>query len=93
MSDADEIRALVNSYAAYSTVAMWTPLPASSSTRHGDISNGSTLRGSTEVRPVYDDLPAQGGGYRTRHLITNLSVDVEPGAATASSHWPPNRST
>jgi 3-phenylpropionate/cinnamic acid dioxygenase small subunit len=87
MSDVDEIRALVNSYARLldrgdvdAVVALfehstWRSLP-----------HGSLLRGSAEVRPVYEDLLAQSSRYRTKHLITNVSVDVAPGGTHASSH-------
>ena len=87
MSDADEITTLVHSYARLldggdldGVVALfehstWRSLP-----------NGSVLRGSAEVRPVYERLFARQGGLHTKHLITNLSVEVEPPAVTASSH-------
>jgi ketosteroid isomerase-like protein len=87
MSDADEITTLVHSYARLldsgdvNAVASlfehstWRSLP-----------NGSMLRGTAEVRPVYENLLAQDGSHHTKHLITNLSVKVEPGATTASSH-------
>lgn len=46
-------------------------------------------RGTAEVRPVYEQLIASGGDSRTKHLLTNLTVEVEPGATTASSrcYW------
>ncbi len=87
MTDADEITALVHSYARlldrgdvdgvarlfeHSTWRSWP--------------TGSTLHGAAAVRPVYERLMAQDGGRPTKHLITNLSIDVEPGATTASSH-------
>lgn len=87
MSDTERIAALVHSYARLldegdveGVVALferstWRSLP-----------NGSVLRGSDEVRPVYENLRAQGGGQQTKHLITNLSIDVEPDSNTASSH-------
>ena len=87
MSDADDISTLVHSYARLldggdvdGVVALfehstWRSLP-----------NESVLRGSAEVRPVYENLFAREGGLQTKHLITNLSIDVEPGAVTASSH-------
>ena len=87
MSDADEISALVHSYArllddgdvdavaALFEHSTWRSLP-----------HGSTLRGSAEVRPVYEQLLAQDPPLRTKHLLTNLSIAVEPGAKTASSH-------
>ncbi len=87
MSDADEITALVHSYArlldngdvdavaALFEHSTWRSLP-----------NGSTLRGSAEVRPVYEHLLAQDRPLRTKHLLTNLSIALEPGAVAASSH-------
>ena len=96
MSDTDEITALVHAYArllddgdvdavaALFEHSTWRSLP-----------NGTTLRGSAEVRPVYEQLLAQDGPARTKHLLTNLSIAVEPGAATGSSHcyWTVLRST
>ncbi len=87
MSDADEITTLVHSYArlldsgdvnAVATLfehSTWRSLPS-----------GSVRRGTAEVRPVYENLLAQDSSRHTKHLITNLSVQVEPGATTASSH-------
>jgi ketosteroid isomerase-like protein len=87
MSDADEITTLVHSYArlldsgdvnAVATLfehSTWRSLP-----------NGSMLRGTAQVIPVYENLLAQDGSRHTKHLITNLSVHVDPGATTASSH-------
>jgi ketosteroid isomerase-like protein len=87
MSDSEAITALVHSYARLldagdidGVVALfehstWRSLP-----------NGSVLHGSDAIRPVYERLMADGGGLRTRHLLTNVSVDVEPGAVSASSH-------
>ncbi len=96
MSDTDEITALVHAYARLlhdgdvdAVVALfehstWRSLP-----------NGTTLRGSAEVRPVYEQLLAQDGPARTKHLLTNLSIVVEPGATAGSSHcyWTVLRST
>jgi len=48
---------------------------------------GTVLRGSAEVRPVYEQMKADAAGSRrTKHLLTNLTVTVEPGGQTASSH-------
>lgn len=54
-----------------------------SDSRHG------VLYGSTEVRPVYEQLRTSGDGVRTEHLLTNLTVDIEPGGGVASSrcYW------
>ena len=87
MSDVEAITSLVHSYARLldggdvdAVVALfehstWRSLP-----------NGSTRRGAAEVRPVYQSLMARDGGVRTKHLITNLSIEIDPGNTTASSH-------
>jgi ketosteroid isomerase-like protein len=87
MSDASEIRALVLSYARLLDAgdvdgvadlfehSTWRSLP-----------NGSVLRGTAGVRPVYETLVDQVGTHPTKHLITNLSIDVESDVTTASSH-------
>jgi ketosteroid isomerase-like protein len=87
MSDLGEITALVHSYArlldggdmdAVATLfehATWRSEP-----------NGQVLRGVAQIRPVYEQLKTHEGGPRTKHLLTNLTVDVEAGASTASSH-------
>jgi len=87
MSDPDELTALIHSYARLldagdveGVVALfehstWRSLP-----------NGSVLRGAEALRPVYRQLLHHEGASQTRHLITNLTVTVAPGATTASSH-------
>lgn len=87
MSDRERIAALVHSYARLldagdvdGVVALfehstWRSFP-----------NGSVRRGGAEVRPVYENLVAADGDLRTKHLLTNLSIEVAPGATTASSH-------
>lgn len=44
---------------------------------------GRALRGIDEVRRVYDRVVLYDGSPRTKHLISNLVVDIDPGAATA----------
>jgi ketosteroid isomerase-like protein len=87
MSDLGEITALVNSYAllldggdmdavaALFAHATWRSAP-----------EGHVLRGVEEIRPVYEQLKSQEGDPRTKHLLTNLTVEVEPGASTAAAH-------
>jgi hypothetical protein len=87
MSDLTEITALVNSYAllldsgdmeAVSNLfehATWRSAP-----------QVSVLRGSAEVRPVYDALKTYDGVPRTKHLLTNLTIVVDQTGTTASSH-------
>jgi hypothetical protein len=88
MSDEWELVALINSYALlldagdmdavaglfeYST---WRSEPY-----------GTVLRGSREVRTVYEKLKVDDDGSPgTKHLLTNVSVHVDPGATSASSH-------
>ena len=45
--------------------------------------------GVTEVRPVYEQLRTSGDGVRTKHLLTNLTVDSNPAVGSASSrcYW------
>ena len=87
MSDVDEISALVHSYARLldgGDVDGVTALFEHSTWR--SMPKGSMLRGAAEVRPIYENLLAQDRTRHTKHLITNLSVHVEPGAMTAGSH-------
>ena len=87
MSDTEEIKELVHSYARLldgGDVNGVVDLFERSTWR--SLPHGAVLRGSAEVRPVYEKLLARDDDRRTKHLITNLSIDVEPGATTASSH-------
>jgi 3-phenylpropionate/cinnamic acid dioxygenase small subunit len=45
----------------------------------------TVLRGADQVRKVYSRVHLYDGTPRTKHLITNLSVDVEAGADTAAA--------
>lgn len=90
MSDVAEITALVHASSFLldegdvdAVVALFE-----ASTWRSD-SRDEVLYGSTEVRPVYEQLRGSDNGLRTKHLLTNLTVDVEPGAGTASSrcYW------
>jgi hypothetical protein len=87
MSDVSEITKLVNSYALLldqgdidGVVALFQH-----STWRGDA-NRPVLRGSAEVRPLYEQLLAALGSLRTRHLLTNLTVRIDGSGTTASSH-------
>lgn len=46
---------------------------------------GQTLRGTDEVRRVYDRVVLYDGSPRTKHLITNLVVDPAPDGGTAAA--------
>lgn len=48
--------------------------------------HGTVLRGAGEVRTAYDRIRLHDGSPRTKHLITNLSIDVAPGGESASAH-------
>jgi hypothetical protein len=87
MSDITEITKLVNSYALFldqgdidGVVALFQH-----STWRGNAS-GPVLRGGAEVRPVYERLLAALGSLRTKHLLTNLTVEIHESGTTASSH-------
>ena len=87
MSDLGEITALVNSYALLldgGDVDAVAALFAHSTWRSEP--EGHVLRGVEEIRPVYEQLTSHEGSPRTKHLLTNLTVDVEPEATTASAH-------
>ena len=87
MSDEAAITTLVNSYArlldggevdavvALFEHATWRSEPG-----------GSVRRGPAEIRPVYEQLLARHRTSRSKHLLTKLSIDVQPGADTARSH-------
>ena len=47
---------------------------------------GSVRRGPDEIRPVYEQQLAHDRTSRSKHLLTNLSIDVQPGTNTARSH-------
>jgi hypothetical protein len=87
MSDVTEITKLVNSYGLLldrgdidGVLALFEH-----STWRGNA-NGPVLRGRAQVRPVYERLLAAMGSLRTRHLLTNLTIEVDEGGTTASSH-------
>jgi 3-phenylpropionate/cinnamic acid dioxygenase small subunit len=48
-------------------------------------STGQEARGIAEVRAVYDGVRLYDGTPRTKHLVTNLDVEVEPSGAIATA--------
>ncbi len=87
MSDVAEITALIHSYGRLldsgdieGVVALFEH-----ATWRGDP-NGPVLSGSAEIRPVYEQLLAALGTLKTKHLLSNVSIEVAEGATTASSH-------
>lgn len=87
MSDESAITALVNSYALLLDQGEMDAVAAlfEHSTWRSDP-DGPVLRGSKEVRPVYEKLKTYEGSPRTKHLLTNLTVNVDPSGSNASAH-------
>ena len=88
MSDEGEITALVNSYALLldagdlDAVAELFEHSTWRSEPHGTVAHGIA-----EIRPIYEKLRVYGDGtLRTKHLLTNMTVQLEPDGTTASSH-------
>lgn len=48
-------------------------------------STRAVLKATEQVRAVYDHVHLYDGSPRTKHLITNLTVAIEPGADRATS--------
>jgi hypothetical protein len=46
---------------------------------------GEALRGSAEVRKVYERVRLYDGSPRTKHLITNLTIDIASTMSSATS--------
>jgi len=86
VGDIEAITALVNSYADLLDAGDLDGVAAlfdDATWRSG--ATGEVLRGATQVRRVYDRIVLYDDGTpRTRHLLTNLTVELDPGGATAS---------
>ena len=87
MGDREEITALVYRYAELldggdidGVVALFDR----ATWRSG--ATGAVLRTPTEVRAVYDHIALYDGIPRTRHLMTNVVIDVAEGADEAAGH-------
>ncbi len=87
MSDEAAIAVLVHSYARLldggdvdGVVSLFEH-----STWRSDPS-GPVRRGPDEIRSVYEQLVSHHRTHRTKHLLTNLSIEVQPDAGTARSH-------
>ncbi len=80
MSDRAEITALVHAYARRLDAGDLDGVAAlfEHATWRSE-STGEVLRG-TEIRAVYERVRLYDGSPRTKHLITNLSIEVEPDA-------------
>jgi 3-phenylpropionate/cinnamic acid dioxygenase small subunit len=87
MSDLSDITALVHGYARLLDAGDFDGL--ADLFEHAtwrSAAHGTVLRGTSEVRSAYDRIRLYDGSPRTKHLITNLSIDIEPGGESASSH-------
>jgi hypothetical protein len=87
MSDVGDITALVHSYGLLLDAGDVDGVVSlfEHAAWRGDP-NMEPLRGSAAVRPVYEQLLAVLGSLKTKHLLSNLTVEVEEGGTTASSH-------
>lgn len=85
MSDRDEITALVHRYAELldaGDVEGLVGLFARATWRSGHT--GEIRRTPEEVRAVYERVVLHGGSPRTRHLASNLTIDIVDGADDAT---------
>ena len=90
MGDVDQIAALVHRYGALldagdidGVVAMFSHATWRSA------ATGTVLRTSDEIRAVYENIVLHDGAPRTRHLMTNVVVEIDDDAddATGSSTY------
>ena len=85
MGDVDDITALVHSYAE--RLDRGDLDGVASLFEHAtwrSEATGEVYEGAAQVRKVYDRVVLYDGTPRTKHLITNLTVRVDPGGETAS---------
>lgn len=84
--DRAEIAALVQSYASLLDAGQLDDVAALfEHATWRSTATGTTLQGTDQVREVYSRVRLYDGSPRTKHLITNLSVEVEDGADTAAA--------
>ncbi len=86
VTDLSEITALVHAYAGRLDAGDLDGVAAlfEHATWRSD-STRTVLKGTGQVRAVYDRVHLYDGSPRTKHLITNLSIDLQPGADSATS--------
>ncbi|HXY94394.1 MAG TPA: nuclear transport factor 2 family protein [Acidimicrobiia bacterium] len=85
MGDVEEITALVYRYAELldgGDIDGVVELFADAAWRSG--ATGEVRRGHAQIRDVYDHVVLYDGIPRTRHLMTNVTVDVDDGADEAT---------
>lgn len=85
-SDRDEITELVHAYARLLDAGDLDGVAAlfEDAVWRAD-STGQEARGVAQVRALYDGVRLYDGSPRTKHLMTNLDVEVEPGGALATA--------
>lgn len=86
LSDLTEITKLVNSYARLLDAGDVDAVAALFEHSTWRSAGGQVLRGSAAVKPVYDALKNNQGSSRTKHLLSNLTVEIGEGNRTARSH-------
>jgi len=86
MSDQAEITALVHAYARRLDAGDLEGVAALfEQAAWRSESTGEVRRGREEVRAVYERVRLYDGSPRTKHLITNLTIDVEPDVDRAAA--------
>ena len=87
MADRDDITALVHRYGALldagdidGVVALFSRATWRSA------ATGTVLRTPEEIRGVYEGIVMHDGSPRTRHLMTNVVVEIDDGADEATGH-------
>jgi 3-phenylpropionate/cinnamic acid dioxygenase small subunit len=89
MSDADaraEITALIHGYAELLDAGDLDGVATLFADADYGTPNQGRIRGTEKVRKVYDPVILYDDGTpRTKHVITNVTITVEPGAMTASA--------
>ena len=84
MGDLESIAALVNSYAYLLDAGDFDAVAALFSDATWRSAATGTLRGAEAVRRVYDRVTLYQGSPRTKHLLTNLTITIDPEGDTAA---------
>ena len=88
MGDIDEIEALVYGYAERIDAGdMEGVVDLFAHATWRSSLTGQVLRDRAEIKAVYDRIALYDGSPRTKHLMTNLVVDIDGSSATARSSF------
>lgn len=88
MGDIDEIEALVYGYAERIDAGdMEGVVDLFAHATWRSTLTGQVLRERAEVKAVYDRIALYDGSPRTKHLMTNLVLDIEGSSATGRSSF------